>query len=1288
MKTMKHFRRKNGVKGISLVLCVAMMFNMAVPAVVLAQTNDPPYSTESSLNEGDGCTDDPIDTKNGNNYFTEKRIFVPCPGNGLDLGLNLKYQSVADLPAGICGEGWRHSYEWLLDVQSGEAMLYTGNGKKKVFEGAVGGGYLSPKKSNWTLEETATGYEVGMPGGVAYIFDSSGQLDLIQDAWGNWVECSHGTNGCLESATHSNGRQIVFSNELHAASSEWRVVDIQVVGGSGLSFAYNSDGQFSQVVEQVGSSSYTSRYQYAEGFLTNKVNGAGFEYTFEYETDQYGGLNGKGTHLAVDGYYEHEVEYVDPDTTDVRYFLRGAEQVYRYSRNGNGILATKHGPAGNVSEALTLGVDYSYAANDEDKIEETLFDDVTGATWSEWMLHDDRHNTTNHAVSYCSTMPVHQFSTEYDPVWQLPTAFVDAESFREETVYTNGLPLVEKVFHSTTESFDTCYAYTTNGLEQAVTNANGHVVSHTHDFMGNRVSVAAELGPVITNTFDSLGFVKSTEILSESGASTGRITQYGNDAKGRVVQTTHPDGLVESFTYNALGYPVGIIDRAGRRTDHTYAPSRKLTSVTRYLSEGGSNTPVRIGYDLDQQLNVLRISEPRGRYVESYQLDIQDRVTSVTNIEGQVMTVDYTVGDFVSQTVRLDGTSTTNTYDNAGQKETTTYNPGSASPVTIAFSYYADGELKTIADGLSSVSNSFDRLNRLTNQIVQVGNLQSEIDNAFDPVGNVTNTVVDLGGSRSVVTAYTYDEAERLNSISTAPTNSTFLYSYSPVNGLVESVSNTVSGITCSYEYNLMDRATNIAYRASDGSLIRSLEYEYDAASMIARKTINGGTASPPSTSYVYDSLDRLVHESRTADILPAQSKSYSYDLAGNRLSKTEDGLVTSCTLGIGNRLASTSTSATNTLFVTGTANELIGTDERWGELWVTNLTAGTSGIPSVNGNSFFAELPALAGQTNTVKAAIRDRAGNMGYATKDYWVGTAGGTSSTSSYSYSAAGCLTNLNGVSLEWDERYRLESVSSATSAVGYTYDVLDRRTSRIENGTTNYFVYNNQQVVADLNGSGSMIRSYVWGAGVDNLLSFTDHTTSNTYYAIKDHQNTVIALADETGVVVESYEYDAYGNTKVFDGSGVEMLESALGNRYAFQGREIDWDTGLYYFRARWYDPGTGRWLSKDPIGIAGGLNQYVFGGNNPVNKVDPYGQSWGLVAAIGAGVTALLVTVAVIVTSPVTITAAAVAGAITVIATIMDIKTGADKIDEVKESFDKSNDVFKERNELLEEICRE
>lgn len=189
-----------------------------------------------------------------------------------------------------------------------------------------------------------------------------------------------------------------------------------------------------------------------------------------------------------------------------------------------------------------------------------------------------------------------------------------------------------------------------------------------------------------------------------------------------------------------------------------------------------------------------------------------------------------------------------------------------------------------------------------------------------------------------------------------------------------------------------------------------------------------------------------------------------------------------------------------------------------------------------------------------------------------------------------------------------------------SIDYTYDVLNRRVIREGDNQYEAYVYDGNQVVADLGYYRDLLRTYVWGPGIDNLMSFTDYSTATptTYYAVKDHQNSVIAMVNASGSVVESYEYDAYGNTKIFNASSTELTTSAIGNRYMFQGREYDSATGLYYFRARWYDPDTGRWLSKDPIGIEGGLNQYEFCSSNPVNVVDPHGE-FGWFGAIVGGI---------------------------------------------------------------------
>ena len=138
-------------------------------------------------------------------------------------------------------------------------------------------------------------------------------------------------------------------------------------------------------------------------------------------------------------------------------------------------------------------------------------------------------------------------------------------------------------------------------------------------------------------------------------------------------------------------------------------------------------------------------------------------------------------------------------------------------------------------------------------------------------------------------------------------------------------------------------------------------------------------------------------------------------------------------------------------------------------------------------------------------------------------------------------------------------------------------------------------------------GNLLRSYTYGQGIDAVETMTLHGRQpSTYTFLRDQLNSVVGLVDESGTIVESYDYDAFGNITVYNAEGIEINRSAFGNRYTFQGREIDWDTGLYNFRARWYDAETGRWISKDPLGIAGGLNLYEAFGNNPVNFIDPFG----------------------------------------------------------------------------------
>ena len=106
--------------------------------------------------------------------------------------------------------------------------------------------------------------------------------------------------------------------------------------------------------------------------------------------------------------------------------------------------------------------------------------------------------------------------------------------------------------------------------------------------------------------------------------------------------------------------------------------------------------------------------------------------------------------------------------------------------------------------------------------------------------------------------------------------------------------------------------------------------------------------------------------------------------------------------------------------------------------------------------------------------------------------------------------------------------------------------------------------------------------------------------NLYYMFDD-LGSVTAITDDTGTPVQMYMYDAYGN--------VTNTQNDPINNFAFVGRYggfRDWDTGLTQFLHRWYDSKDGRWLSRDPIGVEGGINLYNYTDNNPVNVVDALG----------------------------------------------------------------------------------
>ena len=191
----------------------------------------------------------------------------------------------------------------------------------------------------------------------------------------------------------------------------------------------------------------------------------------------------------------------------------------------------------------------------------------------------------------------------------------------------------------------------------------------------------------------------------------------------------------------------------------------------------------------------------------------------------------------------------------------------------------------------------------------------------------------------------------------------------------------------------------------------------------------------------------------------------------------------------------------------------------------------------------------------------------------------------------------LSDPTGKTYTRDFENRLtQVVNPGVGTTTFSYDPFGRRIQKSGPlGTTN-FLYDGANLLEEVDNGGNLLARYTQSGLIDETISEVRSGTTSYYQA--DDLSSITSLSNSSGALSNTYTYDSFGNLTASSGS--------TANPFRFTGREFDSETGLYFYRARNFAPNVGHFISQDPIRFGGGVDFYVYVGNNPLTRIDPSG----------------------------------------------------------------------------------
>ena len=767
------------------------------------------------------------------------------------------------------------------------------------------------------------------------------------------------------------------------------------------------------------------------------------------------------------------------------------------------------------------------------------------------------------------------------------------------------------------------YSYNADGTLATVTDPLGGQMIYTYVDVQREAS--AVIYPVISSitdesgvvqvsvSYDEVGRVASyTEGENEYSYSRSRGILYKTDAMnsewsftldelGRKTKIVYPNRYSEEFEYNDNSDVIKFTDQDGTEFSWTYDDLGRMTSAT--TPDGSTNYTYR-----DNTNWITSVVSPTGRTVtmdydaNGNPLTVTDPANFTTRFgwsdQGDLLTITDALNGIITQTFSSIGlvTSITDQLDRQTR-----------------FAYDSRGNLTQLTNTLGNASvMSYDLLDRMVSSSDALGHVTAY---SLDPVGRLLSLTDANGG----ITQFDYDIYGR-QTLETRADNSVISSAYRADN-LLETRTDP-RDIPMTYTYNGAKEMTRVAAGVSE-----SASMSYDRLNRITRASYNG------SLDYRYDSMSRMVSERHSS----TGTTSYSYNTEGELISVTalgetltygydERGLLSSFTTpsgthkyaydALGRRVSHTLPNGSVNRFTYDAASQLITQDfsESSGDIlsYTYDAVGQVSDISSVLNTDWSYQYDAI----NRLVSASHDQQYFYEYDALGNRIENGGVydlfnkllENNDYTFNYDEAGNLVSKVSKLSGQQHRYtfnnfgRLSDVEIAASvganadyAASYAYDYTGRRVSKRVGRDTSYYQWKGFDLVGEYAGR-SVAKTYRYA---DGYAATEFGAINGDFYVQGNILDTALTLTDAVNSLAWSQESSPYGVFNVTDADSIEF-EQRFPNQYH------DDVTGLQYNYFRYYDPEVGRYINSDPIGISGGINQYSYALQNPVNNADPFG----------------------------------------------------------------------------------